>query len=283
MTPHDALWNYNDPAATAAKFREVLANLSLAENRSEYLQMQTQIARTQSLQRKFEEAHALLDEVEPRLSKDTVHIEHVRYELERGRTYNSSGRKDDAKRHFDTALMQAKHLSADFYTIDALHMLAIVAPPDESIALNTKAIAVAESSSDERVRGWLGALYNNTGWSVFGKGDYIQALDIFERALAWRVSKKQERETQIATWCVARTLRALGRTDEALAMQLALYEAGITADRKDGYVYEELAELYHAQNDARSADFARTAYELLNADAWFRENESSRLERLKSL
>ena len=48
---------------------------------------------------------------------------------------------------------------------------------------------------------------------------------------------------------VAWTLRALGRMDEALAMQLRLERECDAAKTPDPYVYEELEMLYRATGD----------------------------------
>src|SRR5687767_10146728 len=124
MQDFDKLWNYNDPADTETKFREVLKDSSAEKDLSRHLQLLTQIARTQSLQRKFEEAHQILNEVEKQLS-DIPGVEHIRYFLERGRTFRSSGDKRNAEVCFRNALDISQKLNEDAYTIDVIHMLAI--------------------------------------------------------------------------------------------------------------------------------------------------------------
>ncbi|HND49505.1 MAG TPA: hypothetical protein PLL95_13155, partial [Anaerolineales bacterium] len=64
----DSLWDYSNPDQTETKFREVLPQFPDGNERLELL---TQIARTQGLQRKFDEAHKTLDEVEGQLSVDS--------------------------------------------------------------------------------------------------------------------------------------------------------------------------------------------------------------------
>ena len=58
--------------------------------------MLTQIARTEGLQREFEEAHAILDTVEAMLT-DEMGVPRIRYLLERGRVYNSSNQREKSK------------------------------------------------------------------------------------------------------------------------------------------------------------------------------------------
>jgi tetratricopeptide (TPR) repeat protein len=277
----DALWNYSDPHQTETKFREIL--LQIPEHNPAYLELLTQIARAQGLQHKFDKAHQTLDQVERRLG-DYASRAKVRYQLERGRVFNSSGQPDEARPLFEQALDMAKKLSEDFYAVDALHMLAIVAPPASSLNLNLLAIQYAESSDQEKARSWLGSLYNNTGWSYHDMGDFESALDMFQKAEAIRRSKGGANEIRIAQWCVARTLRSLKRINDALSIQMALKAEFDTAGEGDGFVLEEISECLLALDRAQEAQpyFAK-AYEILAQDTWLAEKEPERLARLREL
>ena len=143
--------------------------------------------------------------------------------------------------------MIARQLSEDFYVVDALHMLAIVASSDQSLDLNLQAIRFAERSRNEQARGWLGSLYNNTGWTYHDAGDYEAALEMFEKAEAWRRAKGKSADVRIASWCVARALRSLNRLEEALSRQMELKKELDALGEKDGYVYEEIGECLLAQ------------------------------------
>jgi tetratricopeptide (TPR) repeat protein len=282
MEDFDKLWNMGDPAGTETKFREVLA-ASADKDDSYLLQLQTQLARTYSLRAMFDQAHYLLDTVEKHLAPPNG-LAHVRYHLERGRTFNSSGKKPEAAVHFEKAMLIAEELKEDFYTIDAVHMLGIIAPPEDSIKINEAGILLAEQSEDPKAKNWLGALFNNLGWSYFDRGDYEKALSVFLRSLQWRESISAPREIFIAKWCVARALRALNRTDDALTVQLALFEESTTTGWPDGYVHEELGELFLLKNDKLKYPFHfEKAYELLSAEIFLQRNEPARIERIKRL
>ena len=175
----DSLWDYSDPQETERKFCEVL--LQIPEDEPEFLELLTQIARAQGLQHKFNKAHQTLNQVERRLGA-AVSREKIRYLLERGRVLNASGRPEESRPYFEKALETATQLAQDSYAVDALHMLAIVAPPASSLDFNLLAIQLAESSRQAKARGWLGSLYNNTGWSYHGMGEYASALEMFEKA-----------------------------------------------------------------------------------------------------
>ncbi len=270
----DGLWNYGDPAASEARF---IARRAEESDPSALAEIDTQIARTLGLRREFEGAHALLDEVEP-IAKQTGGRLLVRYHLERGRAFNSSGEKTQARTHFLAALESE---GGDFYRVDALHMMGIVAEDEESLDWNRKAIAEAEASDDPRTRNWLGSLTNNTGWSLHAMGRYDEALELFEKALQFRESQGKPDLIGIARWCVARCKRSLGRLEEALAEQRELEaEAG----EATSYNAEELGECLLALGRREDAQpYFRAAYTSLSQDPWLVENEPDRLKRLSEL
>jgi tetratricopeptide (TPR) repeat protein len=280
MQDFDALWAYNDPAGTERRFRELLVSGAAADP-AYRLQLLTQIGRALGLQQKYTEAHALLDLVEQEMSGGDL-VE-VRYLLERGRVYNSAGQSPTALPLFQRAYELAQVIGADFYAVDALHMLAIAAPSAERLSWNTRAIAYANDSQQERARSWLGSLYNNSGWTLFDEGRHAEALEMFRAALAFREAQGNPEAIKIARWSVAKTLRLLGQVEEALATQREL--ADPTAP--DGFVHEEIAEslLALGRADEAKAHFA-LAYERLVQVAWLShgsQEDRDRLERLRML
>ena len=60
----------------------------------------------------------------------------------------------------------------------------------------------------------------------------------------------------MARYMVARSLRLLGRNDEALALQQRLHNDAQTAGQPDPYALDELALLYRNRGDAAQADEA---------------------------
>lgn len=283
-TEFDKLWNYNDPAGTHRKFSEMLPEVKSSGDKDLYLQLLTQLARTQGLQMKFDEAHKILDEVEDELN-DKSKLAELRYYLERGRTFNSSKVKDKARELFLKAFDAGKQLNEDNYTVDAAHMMAIVETGEESLRWNETAMKIAEDSQDEDAKRWLGSLYNNTGWTYFDMKDYSKALEIFEKCRQWHEDRKTGQGLFIAKWSIAKTLRMLGRTNEALDIQNALKtEIEENKAEDDGYVYEELGECYLEKGDKKEAGkYFKKAYELLSKDIWLAENEKERLARIKEL
>ena len=284
MRDFDKLWDFNDPTATEQKFHELLNQANQDEAPDYYLELKTQLARTLGLQQKFDDASALLDQVESELRSDYPMVT-IRYKLERGRVFNSSGNKEKSKSLFLEAWELGQKVGADFFAVDAAHMLGIVEEPAQQLVWNEKAMALAEQSQDERAQGWLGSLYNNIGWTYHDMQNYDKALEIFLKALEWRESHQQVRETQIAKWCVARTYRSLGDIEKSIEIQLALEkEIQAAGQPEDGYVFEEIGECFLIQGKAKDAvPYFKKAYDLLVQDIWLKQNESARLERLKQL
>ena len=279
----DSLWNFDAPDSTEAAFRAVLP-LAKSSGDPDYLaQLLTQIARTEGLQLKFDAAAKTLDDAEA-LIADDMKVARTRLLLERGRVLNSSKQREKATPLFERAWDLARAAGADGYAVDAAHMLGIVSLGGSSIAWNRKAIAYAEQSNDPKARKWLGALYNNMGWTYHDQKEYAAALDLFQKALAARNVEGKQSEIRIARWCVARALRSLGRTEEALALQGALLDEHRAAGTQDGFVQEETAEclLLLDRGDEAKPRFA-AAYELLAKDPWLTRDEPDRLERLRRL
>lgn len=279
----DSWWDFDHPDQTEVKFRELLPAAKATGDTGYYAELLTQIARTLGLQQKFDSAHAVLDEVKSLLPAAGDRA-HVRYLLERGRALNSSKKQAEATPLFLEAYDRAAKASLDFFAVDALHMMAFVVPVEEQMEWNQKAATVAEKSADPKARNWLGSLYNNMGWTYFEKKKYDSALAVFEKALAFRIEQGKQNNVRIAKWCIAKTYRMLGRLEEALTIQRLLDKEYAEAGEPEGYVFEELAEVYLAKGDSAQAKpwFAK-AYELLSKDQWLSRDEPERLARMKEL
>jgi hypothetical protein len=106
---------------------------------------------------------------------------------------------------------------------------------------------------------------------------------MFERALEFQQQQGDPNKIMIAKWCVAKTLRMMDHTEEALEMQRSLFEQYQAAGKKSGYVYEEIAECMRAVGQEQEAQgWFAAAYEELSKDPRL-ANEQDRLNRLKEL
>jgi tetratricopeptide (TPR) repeat protein len=283
LVDFDKLWDYDKPDITEEKFKEILNNTDINDDgyKAELL---TQIARTQALQLKFDEAHKTLNDALTHIKAEDAKA-HVRYLLERGRVFNSSKQQGKAKPLFWEAYKFALKNNMDYYAIDAAHMMGIVEKAEDSLKWNEIAISIAEASTDERSKKWLGSLYNNTAWTFHDMGQYDKALELFERNVIWHEERNSKKPLIIAKWSVARTFRSLNKIEEALKMQLKLVDQIIEMGLdQDGYVFEEIGEcLLLLGKKEESKGYFKSAYELLSKDIWLAENEKERIERMKKL
>jgi len=232
----EELWDFDDPSGSEARFREALprAEGDLAR------QIRTQIARALGLQKRWDEARAVLDGVEAELA-GAADLVRVRWLLESGRVLNSSGNQEAARAPFAEAWELALAAGEDALAVDAAHMIAIVETPAQAILWNERALDLAGTSPDPRARRWRASLLNNLGWTRHGLGEHEAALDLFEAALAARREEGKPPLVRIARWCVARAKRSLGRTEEALAEQRALRRELEAEGGRDPHVDEEIA------------------------------------------
>ena len=284
----DAMWNYQHPDSTEIVFTEMLKGMKGSSESSydaEYhAELLTQIARTQGLQGKFIQAHATLDSVKNMLTEN-MKTAQIRYLLERGRVFNTSGEWEISKPLFLKAYEYGVENNLDIYTLDAAHMMGIVEPPEKQLDWSLKALKIAEETSDTNCKGWLGSLYNNIGWTFHDQKKYDQALSYIQKGYDWRIEVGDKRGARIAKWTVGRCLRSLGKNDEALKSQkeiaAELEESNLP---NDGYVFEELAELYLIKGEKEQAkkNF-KLAYQELSKDGWLVKNEPERLKRLQEL
>lgn len=286
------LWDFRDPAATEGRFRESLARLGRDGDVSLRVQVLSQIARTLGLRRDFAAARRVLDEADALLDGHDLPVARLRCLLERGRAFDSPVHRpeekdpDAARRCFGAVFEEGRRRGVHGLAMDAAHMLGIVEAPDVALEWNLRAIGLAEGSGDPLARGWLGALYNNTGWVYHGRGEFAAALEMFEKARDWRAGRGAAGPLMIARWCVGRCLRSLGRVEEALAIQRGLVEAYAAGGEEDvGYVAEEMGECLLALGRVEEARpwFGRAFEGLAANEGWLLEAEPERMGRLKAL
>lgn len=227
-----ALWNFDDPVASEERFRQVAGGAGDGAVRERAL---TQVARALGLQDRFDEGHAVLDAL---VSEDEETA--VRRELERGRLLRSAGEEEAALPHFEAAAELAREAALEELHVDALHMRALVLPRERRLAATQEAVAFAQAATEPRARDWDASLLNNLGMIHADDGDFDQALEIFEEALAARRRIGDPATIRIARWMVAWALRNLGRTEEALTIQRELRAELEAQGESDSYVEEEL-------------------------------------------
>jgi tetratricopeptide (TPR) repeat protein len=244
-TAFDALWDYNDPAASEARFMDVRQTLGADEDHARLMELDTQIARAQGLQGRFADALAMLEMVQGALRPDETRAA-IRYQLEFGRVLRSSGSPEAARPFFERAQALAEAAGEDRFAVDARHMVALVEPdPARRVSLMLDDLEFAAASADPDARKWRGTLWTNIGMAFHEIGDLDDALEAFETAAAaWE--EDDPKRVLVAHWMVAWTLRLQGHLAEALATQEVLERAHQQAGTPGAYVQEELGELHLA-------------------------------------
>jgi tetratricopeptide (TPR) repeat protein len=279
----DKLWDFADVAGTETKFRALLPRAEAAKDTDYLAQLLTQIGRTEGLQGRFDDAHRTLDRAE-KLLRDDAPLPRVRLLLERGRVFRSSKQPEKAKPLFLRAWDLGRAAALDGYACDAGHMLAITETGKPAIEWSLKTIAYAEGSKDPTAKRWVGTLAFNLGWAYHEQGEFEKALAMFRKDLAFRLERKAAPPARVAKWAVGRTLRSLGRLEEALATQRELEREFEALPEKDGYVFEEIAECLLAQKkDADAKPYFAKAYALLAGRAEAEGIDGRRLDRLRAL
>ncbi len=277
----DPLWDYEHPGPTERKFRELLPVAVDSLDISYLAELLTQIARAEAMQRKFQDAQKTLDRVEKALPKAEQRVS-VRYLLERGRVLSLLGKAREAQPRFQEAFKVALMLKMDAHALDAAHMMAI-AEPEKALEWNLKALDLAEKSSDEKASKWKGILYNSVGWNYFDQKDHQEALFMFQKALEFCEQLGDPLKVRMAKWCVAKVLRVIEHTEEALEMQRAIFEQYQAEGKRNGYVYEEIAECLQVLGQEQEAqEWFAAAYAELSRDPRVARDQN-RLKRLKEL
>jgi len=181
-----------------------------------------------------------------------------------GRTYASTAHrredevpeaKEKARSLYSEAFEKASAAQLDYLAIDALHMMATVdTGPHDQLAWDLKALTYMESSPQAEAKKWEGSLRNNVGYANHLLGNYDLALEQYRLSLAAHERAGKPANARIAHWMIARTLRAQGRWQEAIDIQLRLEREWNEAGQPDPYVYEELEHLYRATGNAGRAE-----------------------------
>lgn len=250
------LWDFADPQASEQRFRAALPSAQ----GDDVLILQTQIARTYGLRGDFARAREILHGMQLENAGPEPRIRHA---LELGRTYASAAHPKESQTPEAKARARALYVQAfelarkekfDGLAIDAIHMLAFVdTAATDQLKWAQEALALVEASSQPAAKRWEASLRNNAGYALHQLGRYDEALAQLKQALVLRERGNDAQAIRVAHWMVAWTLRAMGRADEALEIQLRLERECDAAGKPDPYVFEELEALYRARGDERRA------------------------------
>lgn len=276
------LWDFGDLDATRSRFVERLEMARSVADAQEAACVLTQLARIDGLQGHYAEGREKLAEARALAPEGPSEAE-VRIDLETGRIANEEGNREAAADCFQRAFKRARSLGLDGLAVDALHMLAIVAPPERALELAREAESLVEARG-EALQGWLGPILNNAGWTLFDLGRYDDAVSCFRRDAALRERLGRTSERQIADWNAGFALRIAGKLDEAAAIQVALEQEIGKGGAGIAYVYEELSELADMRGEGEKAGiYARKALDAHEAEGINKAQNADKIARLVSL
>ena len=250
-----SVWNFDDLSATRKALEALLAEAERSgpDDRACIL---TQLARLDGLEKALGDADSRLAEAQE-LAAGNAEVD-ARIALEAGRLARDQGDIVRSGTLFQSALDIASQAGLDDLALDALHMLAIIAPADQAMTLAAQAEALVKAG-DPGLKRWLGPILNNLGWTLFEDGRFLEAAACFRRDTDLRTEQGAEQARQIAAWNTAMALRQGGRFEEALPILESLVEEG---GSRLTFAYVQLAELWDARDDAaRTADYAIKALE----------------------
>jgi tetratricopeptide (TPR) repeat protein len=221
--------------ATERRLRAALSEETTDSGRAEVL---TQLALIEGLHSRFDEANRLLREAEALAGASAV--ARARVLLERGRVLRLSGDLDAALPLFEDAFETALAAGQDFIAGDAAHMAALAG---DMVAWTERGLELARRSP--AAAHWVGTLLNNLGWWHAQRGEQPESLAAYRGSLeAWECHAPYPYLREAARVGVARALRALGRTEEALPLLKQAVAWAQAAGHPDRAFRVELAAAY---------------------------------------
>lgn len=250
----DRLWDFSDPALSEARFRAAADDTT--QTAHVRAAMATQLARAIGIQGRADDAFAVLDAVEEgarrveggevpdaELADAELAEVRARVSLERGRILVAAERTTEAVASLTRAVREAARAGSAFLALDAVHMLALTDAGHER-EWAEQGFELLAADRDPRVLRWGVALHNNLGWSLLDAGDAAGALAQFELAVDAADRFGTAEQQHVTRWSVGRALRAVGRADEALALQRELARSR----PEDPYVAAEIQALTEGES-----------------------------------
>jgi tetratricopeptide (TPR) repeat protein len=274
-----------DLSQSEIKIRESL----MLEDRAgspQRVELLTQLARVQGLLGKLTEAGATLLLANEALSKHSEpgsERAKVKFLIEQGRFFGLSMNPSQSLSYFAKAWELASQTNEVSLSIEAAVHLSISQPPKFQNEWLQRSLKLAEATDDEKGKLWLAPLYILNGWHLFDFRKYEEALTSFEKGVKLQVAEDGAK-TLRARWSVGRTLRALNRIPEALAIQQGLKVELAAAGQVNGHVYLEIGECLQLMknHDEAKVNF-ELAYKELSLNGWYTDNKQSELSRIQHL
>lgn len=283
----DGYWISDDLVETEATIRATLPTDFAGEWNSKALGAITQLVRAQNLQGKITEAKETLELARKLILNlppaDRGHNE-IRLLIEEGRHLCLSMIPSKAQPYFQQAWTMATASNDVFHAIEAAVLLSISQPPKFKNDWLQRAIELGEKADASEPKLWLAQLYLMEGWHAFDFRRFEDALRSFNLALNRPRVRGEMTSLILIRWCIARTLRALGRNKEALDIQNELLTEVSSSNKSNGYIFLEIAECLQLLGKIDEAKtYFESAYKELSVDGWYSDNNASELSRMQHL
>lgn len=197
----DALELYRKAADAAAKDK----------NAPVLVESLAQVARCCSLTNRMDEGKDWLEKAKAAAS-DAEPLGWSRYLGVRGIFEREAGDKAAAKKTFVAMYEYCVAKQLHKRAVDAVHHVAIVAPPEEQPEWALKGIAEAGKLKDD---GWLAVLWNNLGVTYEDLKKPEKALEAYLKARDYHYKGADDHRKLAADWAVAHAQRLCGKHKEA--------------------------------------------------------------------
>ena len=181
-------------------------------DRSAQVEALAQVARCHSLLHQLDEGETWLQRARRAATPEDPQG-WSRYLGVRGIFERERGNRDRAKATFIEMYEYCTRHGLHRRAIDAVHHVAIVAPPDEQVAWAHKGIDAAEKAGDEK---WLAILWNNLGATFEDRKQYDRALEAYVKAREFHHKTGDESARLVADWAVGHAHRLVGKNDTAM-------------------------------------------------------------------
>ena len=247
------LLDVTDLDATAKRLRDALAGETTDAGRAEVI---TQLARVELWRGRLDAAHSLLDQANGLAGNDGV--ANARLLLERGRVVRRSDGDSAAQPLLEQAFEAALAAGQHFMAADAAHARALAG---DMVAWTNRGLEVADQY--EAAAYWRGTLLMNLGEWQWEGGAYEDSLATFRAALDAREQETRNPFlTEHARYGLARTLRSLGRSSEAVPLlerAVRWAEENSLRGPEADELFDELAAVYDDIGRTADATRVRTA------------------------
>ena len=207
-----------------------------------------QMARVRLIAGETEAGRGILAEAAAKAADDDP-MGWSRYLGVKGRFEWKEGNLDEARKTFDQMYVYCNTNALWGRSVDAAHMMAIVAEDlDGQIEWSKKGIDIAESAAEEK---WLGPLWNNLGVTYHENKMFTESLDAFKKARVYHWQHSGELGKLYADYHVGMSYLAVGELDEAATwLRPVLAWAERLGDHSAiGQACEDLGEIAVAKGD----------------------------------